>query len=522
MIRRPPPRLSLALLGFALGLVFATTAVAQKKEESTKDDPFLKTRITFSFGDDNVLVGAGETKKSSPSAYFGNCDAANTIGDASDCGKSQTDLILYKRLQLSPFFQPEAALAIGLNVVSGDIQDAGSYIRANYFMDERHETYWAVTLFPVDADRLRLGYYWDVSWGGTDSFPKNFRRGYAPGLKFDLDYRYWHLFVGVKAAKVRSPAEDILDNPGGNTLKNVERTFYGALGGAGFEFLNSGVRLELNGGFFNKGTNTRQNALGKPIYAGGVSTRLSYRHGMEIGRQIDVRIHQQDPVRDQLFKKETYRAGQVSVRAEVEATWLIQNLEDPDTVSSTVNEQSWMGHAGFALKVGYFRLHIDAIFRDLTAITFDVPGFIPYQALSKDAAVTPELSGTISADYNIQPVDLTIGLTFGILKPATYEGVAPLGMNVSSVNQGNRKVVVRGSKSGDWDILPPGEDELPVMVVRLDLKWNYYDAFAIVGTMYYGRDDNTAQVVQDAQGHNIRQFDEPNALGFTLLTRVKF
>ena len=91
-----------------------------------------------------------------------------------------------------------------------------------------------------------------MQWGGTNSFPKNLRRAFAPGLELDLDYRYWHVFVGMKTALVRSPTDDILDNKGGNTLENVERTFYGFLGGAGFEFSDTGPRLELDGGFFNR------------------------------------------------------------------------------------------------------------------------------------------------------------------------------------------------------------------------------------------------------------------------------
>ncbi len=505
----------LALVPFVAG--------AQERKDEKKTEPFLNTSITWVFGDDNVLVGAGETRKSSPSAYFGDCPTTLTDRtESTDCAGNATRLTLYKRMKLSPFFQPEAALSIDLDIENGDLADSGSYIRTNYFMDTRHETYWAFTLYPVDADRLRLGFHPDVSWGGTDTFPKNFRAGLAPGIQFDLDYRYWHLFLGFKAARVKSPAEDTLDNPGGNELKNVQRTFYGALAGAGFEVMDSGLRFEVNGGFFNKGTNTRQNALGQSILAGGISGRVSFRRGLRIGRAIDVRIFQQDKVRDELFRRETYRTGALSLAIEGEFSWLVQDLEDPDRVQSTKNESSFMGHLGFKMKYGFTRVHADLIYRDLTAILFDVPGFVPYQALSENATVSPELYASVAVDYNIQPVDLTLSVTLGILQPATYAGVSPTGSTASTVDQGNTKLVVRGSRAGDWDILPPGQDELPVFVGRLDLKWSYYEAFQCIGSLWYGRDDNLASVQQDETGHLLRAFEEPNAVGFTLVSHVAF
>ena len=492
-----------------------------KKE---KAPPVFQPKLRFSYGDDNLLVGAGETKKSSPAAYFGGeCNKTSLDRTTpTDCSKNALNMIFYTRLTLEPYFQPEAAVNLLVDVEKSVFQDDGSYLRANYFMDDQHETFWAITLFPFDADRLRLGYFQDVQWGGTNSFPKNLRRAFAPGLKFDLDYRYWHVFVGMKTALVRSPTDDILDNKGGNTLKNVERTFYGFLGGAGFEFSDTGLRLELNGGFFNKGTNTRRNALGQPIYAGGVSARFSWSSGLPIGRQIDLRIYQQDPIRDELFKREAMRHGDLSFRAEIEASELAQDLEDPDHVDSTKNEWSTMGHVGFGMKYGFFRLFADVIARELTAITFDVPGFVPNQALPDNVKVTPEVFGSVGFDYTFDPYGITIGGSVGVLKPATYEGVPPEPTNASPVDQGSSKTVVRGPSPLDWDILPQGEDELPVYMVRFDFRWVYYEAFGVAAQVYYGRDENTAQVEQDSFGHNVRVFQEPNTIGFQVLTQMKF
>lgn len=481
-----------------------------------------KVSLSFSFADDNVLRDAGETRINSPSAYFGQSPEAyfDRMGDG---GFSSSKLYLYvygAAEGLHPRFLPEGAMVLRLNPAEGDYQDDGTYLRLNYFLSDDRKRSISLDMFPIDSDRMRLGFHYDISWGGSDIFPKHFRKGLVPGMKLQADLGWMYAFLGAKTALVRSPTEDILDNPGGNTNKIVERTAYGVLGGLGFE-LYDGLWLEANGGYFQKGSNTRQNVLGEPIHAAGVSAQLSYHEGLSIGRRIDMRLYVEDPLRHDILAPETYGSG-ISWNVAAEWTSLVQTLEDPDRVSSTVNEWSHAAFLSAQMKVDRFRIHLEGSYRTLTYITYNVPGFVPYQALPAGVTVSPELFGALSVDYNWAAPNLTFAITAGILRPATYEGVTPAGPSAPSNLQGVRKTVVRGAASGDWDILPPGEDEVPVLLLKASVKWSFGDTFAALAEVTYGRDANLAQVFRDFRGHAIRSFDDPNILGFGLLARMSF
>ena len=479
--------------------------------------------LGFSFADDNVLRDAGETRISSPNAYFGQSPESyfSRLGDGG-FGASTLDLHIYGAVEgLHPLILPEGAVVLRLNPAEGDYADNGTYLKFNYFFEPAHKTGFSIEMFPIDSDRMRLGFHHDISWGGTDVFPAHFRKGLVPGLKIQVDMGSWYLFAGVKTALVRSPTEDILDNPGGNTNKIVERTSYGVLAGAGVDIWE-GLRFEVNGGWFYKGSNTRANVLGERIDAGGFSGQLSYRYGLPIGRRIDLRLYQEDPLRNDILSPERYGSG-VSFYVALEGTGLLQTLEDPDRVRSTFHEWSYAGMLSFQLKWDHLRVHIEGVLRSLTYITFNVPGFVPYQGLPENVETQPEIYGSLSLDYHIDVADLTVALTLGVLRPSTYKGVPPLGpFSNATLQQGVHKVVVRGAASGDWDILPAGSDVLPVFYMKTSLKWTFGENFAAIAELTYGRDPNLAQVFRDARGHAIRQFDDPNILGFGLLARLSY
>lgn len=488
----------------------------------------FKTQLSFSFADDNVLRDAGETRVSSPSAYFGQSpDEQLSRLEDSSFSASKLHLFVYGSADgVHPRFLPEGAVVLSLDPANGTFRDAGTYLRTSLFFADDRKTGLSLTMFPIDSDRMRLGFDPIISWGGSDTFPKHFRKGLVPGVKLELDMDRWYTFFGVKTALVRSPTEDILDNPGGNTNKIVERTAYGFFGGAGVDILRfdvSKLRFEVNGGYFRKGTNTRENVLGQPIHSGGFSGRLSFQSGLPIGRRIDLGLYVEDPLRYDSLTPEAYDTG-VSFAVSAEGTGLVQTLEDPDQVHSTVNEWAWASMASIQLKVSHFRMYLEGVARSLTYLTYDVPGIVPYQALQENVDTTPEWYAQLTFDYNFAAIDLTLSATFGVLFPATYKGVVPAGQFVPETTlQGEHTVVVRGSESGsDWDILPAGEDALPVFYGRFDAKWTFGKNFAALFELTYGHDPNLTQVIPDFRGHAVRRFDEPNILGFGLLARLQF
>lgn len=481
----------------------------------------LKAELAFTVGDDNVLRGPGETRKNSPSAFFGNMSGtALDRAFPTEISESLMLMNLKGAITSGEHFVPEGALLMRLNLAQGTLKDYGSHLRLNWLFDRAladRKVY--LELYPNESNALRLGYAPDLAWGGADVFPKNFRKGPVPGLKLGYASKTLYGFVGLKTALVRSPAEDILYNPGGNTNKYVEQTAYGALAGAGVELFNQ-LWVEASGGVFQKGNNTRANVLGKPIWAGGGSARLGWLKGLPIGDEIGVRSYFADPLRSTVFTDEDYNKG-FSFYAAAEGSVLVQTLEDPDHIHSTKNELS----KGFGLtlraKYKMLRLHLLGSMRDLTFILFNVPGLVPYQALPENVTVTPEIFGALSADYHFPTLGLTPSLTAGVIIPATDKSNVPEGQAPDSVSTGLRTMVVMDTNAANWSILPSGEDAMPVLLGRFALKWSY-ETFSVLGEVFYQRDNNLAQVFQDEHGHAIRSFDKPDIFGFALVAKMAF
>jgi hypothetical protein len=515
-----------------LGTLAASTAQAGE---------YLDAKISFPFADDNVLRGAGEDRQSSPGIYIGGSPSPSIDRILPDRYDSFMHIGLYKMLDLSEVFVPEAALYLKLDIAKGTIRDDASYIRLNFVWDRHTDESQAspgigqkdlkptlglgdsvfLELFPIDADRLRLGFHYEVTWGGTDIFPRNFRTTPAPAARVGVDIGEFYAFAGIKTALIKSAVEAKLANAEGNETLFVERTFYGGLFGAGVELGVDGLWLEANGGVFEKGTNNKAEVLGKPIIAAGGSAMLSFSRGLPIGRRLDLNLFRADPVRFDLTETEPY-GGPVSFRVAGEYTLLTQTLADFDFTGSTKNELSMAGFASAAVKAGGARVLLDGGFRDLTFITADVPGFFPYSALPEAAEVTPEFSAVLSFDYLFQTVGLTPYVSVGFQMPATYKGSLPAGQNNSQVSQGVQHVVVRGDEPGDWDILPEGEEVMPVLSTLGGLRWTYEDTFAALFQLDYSYDPDRAQIRKDENGIGRRVFVDPNRLGVSLLASVRF
>lgn len=501
--------------------VLATLVSASINAQVTPD----KTTVSFSFADDNVLRDPGETRRNSPEAYFGQ-SAYSYLDRVEESAFRRTESRLnFTRSYRLGDFSPAGGVKMRFGPDSDgkmSFRDDGTMLSLAYQPDAN--TLVALDMYPIDSDTVRLGYHRDISWGGSNVFPKNFRKGLVPAALVRFETGPVNGFVGAKTALIRSPSENILNNPGGNTNQFVERAYYGFFGGVGVEFVD-GLRLDLSGGFFEKGTNTKPSVLGKPIYAGGGSAQLSYSWGSKVGKRLDLRLYFEDPDKNPLDIP-ARGSNDWGLELAVEYTRLVQTLEDPDHYASTHNEWAQAGYFSAGLRFDKFRVHLDGIYRDLPFIVFNVPGFVPYQALSEQSEVSPELFGALSADYYFDSVGITVAMSAGVLLPATYKptvsGQVIEGPFAEEVAKGIQKVVVRGTNSGDWDILPPGEDQMPVFVFKGDVKYNLGQNFFVVAELSYGHDPNFAQVFIDERGHAVRQFDKPEVIGFGVTTEFSF
>ena len=505
-----------------VALLIPATAMA----EDEKKNSFFDTTLSFSFADDNALKDAGETRQNSPTGYFGQSPDGSLNRVEDPAFEGTTTLLRIASSGKVGRFLPGGELLVRFKVDTNGkyaLGDYGTNLSLRYLFADDTSSF-GFKAYPVDTDRFRLGHNWDVSWAGSNTFPRNFRAGLVPGFKIDLDTEILDVFAGMKAALIRSPAEDILDNPGGNTTQLVERAYYAALVGIGVDIPNTGLRIDLQGAFFQKGTSTRDSTLGDPILSGGGTAIVHWTHGSKVGERLDLDLYFKDPTRYSL-REDPYQ-GRMGFDIAAEYTHLAQVLEDPDRPASTKIEQAEAAALTAGFRFRNFRTHLNLIFRDLSFIVFNTPGFVPYQALPEAAAVKPEIFGVLSVDYFFKSIGLTPALSVGVLRPATYrpnmQGSTLTGPYAAAVEEGIHKVVVKGSNSFDWQMLPAGEDEWLVFMARFDIKWNLGDSFAMIGEVSYRYDGNIAQVFMTNQGHAVLRFDDPHILSYGLVAEYEF
>ena len=182
-------------------------AEAAKAQTFEVKGNFMDTRITWVFGDDDFLADAGEKIPDSPLLSIGDREGYELFMDNIDSRytgrENLTHLVMYKKMPgFFPKLTTEAALVLKfqLSESSVDMTDDGTYIRIHYHTaGEQSDDGLSFVLFPFDTERFRLGYLWDISWGGGAIFT-NKRNGWAPGLKMALKIKRFNMFVGFKTA----------------------------------------------------------------------------------------------------------------------------------------------------------------------------------------------------------------------------------------------------------------------------------------------------------------------------------
>jgi hypothetical protein len=260
-----------------------------------------------------------------------------------------------------------AALAANTGNLNQAIYDAGSYIRLFYKTGgtDAKPAGASATFFPLDTDRFRLGYLYDISWGGTAAainqsiFPRI--QGSSPGLKlqFDLPDRFY-AFAGFKTATIIEPKQ-VLSPGGENDIETVRvgETNFGWLGGVGVDATDN-FRFDVGGGYFQQGKFDLEDVRGKNVYTMGGSARVVVHSNMPVPQSLDYLLYRNDPNKPQiLFKPETYTPGKTTWLVSGEYDHLFQKLADFESTGNTKVQ------AGFGpLVEGFVRVPMN----DLAAI----------------------------------------------------------------------------------------------------------------------------------------------------------
>jgi hypothetical protein len=491
---------------------------------------FMDTRLTWTFGDDDVMKGAGEKVPDSPLPGIGDRKGyelfMDNLNTKTKGRENLTHIVLYKEM---PGFlkglTTEAGLVVKLDIgalymdgtpsFSQVLMDDGSFLRAAWSWSESapKENFVGITFFPFDTERFRLGYLWDISWGGGNIF-SSMKTGPAPGFKVDAVGEVGNVglsaYVGMKTAKVK---ETIQQGSAETEQITVQETNYGVLGGIGIDFWDL-VRLDLGGGYFQQGKFSRNPVMIRDrVFTGGLTARLTVRQGTAIQSSVDYMLYRNDPdVNVSDWWRDTYVEKQFSWSVSGEFNYLWQRLENIEEYGATKLQPAYAGALQARFKYGFFRAQVVGLMRNLEYILQNVPSLDPFVALPETGTrTTPEYFVAGTFDYYFAKAHLMPFITGGIQFPATFETTSPKSVQVV------RDAVRR-------DRLPTGYDATPVYQLRVGVQWDLSEIFALLGNIQYVRDENLTRLTIDPSGERQtdREFENPNAFGFTILARARF
>jgi hypothetical protein len=533
----PPPSDVAASTDLELGSAGARAAGLPPPYSNISN--FMDTRLTWTFGDDDVLHRTGELIPLSPTFSIGDRPQYRLFFDNLNsrfAGRENlTHLVLYKRM---PGFiknlETEAAVVIRFDLaalaanngnLNGSFYDSGSYMKIFYKTGGTVEKPAGVSavFFPIDTDRFRLGYLYDISWGGTAAsinqsiFPRI--QGSSPGLKvqFDLPDKAY-AFLGFKTATIVQPVQVL--NPGGeNDVETVRvgETNFGFLGGGGIDATKN-LRFDLGGGYFQQGKFDLEDVRGRDVYTLGASARVVVHGNMPVPQSVDFILYKNDPLAPMiLFALPKYDPNKVAWSASLEGTILDQHLKNYDRAGATKDQPAYAGAIQGVLNAGYLRVSATGILRDLNYVVRNVPGFIPFQTLPTAAKTDPEFFGALSGDYYIKAARLTPGIGAGVQLPSTFKSEFTDG-GVT----GSRVIVVR--QQGDESILPFGKDRSPIFQGRLSVKWDIAEMLGAVLWTQLVYDNNATLVVRDpTEGTaSLRVFQSPVRWGLGTALQARF
>ena len=499
---------------------------------------FMDTRLTWTFGDDDFLHGTGELFPLSPKASVGDRSQYRLFFDGLNsrfAGRENlTHLVMYKKM---PSYFPNvtteaamvlrfdlAALAAATGNLNAALYDSGSYLRIFRRSGGTEARPYGTSLifFPLDTDRVRLGYLYDISWGGTAAninqsiFPRI--QGSSPGLKIQHEGEGYYGYVAFKTAQIVQP--QIVLNPGGTgdvETVRVGEANYGFLGGIGYDVTDS-LRFDAGAGYFMQGRFDLEGVRGKPVYTYGGAGRVVFHHKMPVPQSIDFQLYRNDPMAPMvLFAPEKYREDEAAWSLSAEADAIMQHLKDYENYGTTRDQLGAAGALQGVLKSGYLRASLTGIARDLNYVVRNVPGFIPFNTTPKSAATQPEAFGAFALDLHFPEPRLTPGISVGAQLPATFRSEFSEGGVPSS-----KTIVVR--QQGDQSILPLGVGRRMIVQARFNLKLQLSDMMAINAWVQYVRDDNGTLVIRDPLdgSGSIRVFQAPDRLGAGVAVQARF
>lgn len=484
----------------------------------TGSSGFMDTRIAFTLTNENMLVKPGETIPSVPGWRFG---APSSLGvlffdnyDTRFSGfETLTHAVAYRDYH-SGHFDAEGALVIRINEISErtiDLSDAGTYITLSNWKDPSHKdpTRISLTAFPVSSDRMRLGYSYRLSWGGSPEYRRVTARQPNPGLKLQYDAKNMYAFVGAKTAVV-------LDRD--TSEEHAEQAILGGFGVDPTEM----VRIELNGGYFDRGNNELLDVNDQKVQLFGASTQIAIHKGMPVQSSIDYKLYKNNNERiSGLFNPVKYPGG-LSWLAMAEFTAMGQTLKDPEMTGTTTVQKGYAADLNVRVMMDRVRVRFDASMRTLAYILHSQPSLPTYTDFPDEYKVAPDYFAAIGIDRNWNDF-LTLGLLFGVDKPATLTSTKGIPGGMTGVGGESTAVIRNNNIDTLITILPVGEKAVQQFATKATAKLDFGRIYTALIEVFYSYDGNVTRYQRDnAESPFEFEFGNFNQLGVNATLQARF
>lgn len=494
----------------------ATAAEKAGEDYITGSGGFTDVRLNFTLTNENMLAEPGETIPSVSGWRFGRPNSLGTLFfdnyDTRFSGyETLSHAIMYRNYR-KDHLEVEGAFVLRINELAErdiDLSDAGSYVLVSWWKDptRKDPTRYTLTTFPVSSDRMRLGYSYRLSWGGNEEYSRSKKA--VPGFKLQYDTGKAYAFVGAKSA-------ELLDSA---TAEQVAKLAF--LGGAGVD-VSPMLRLEINGGYFNRGSNELEDVNDEDVQLYGVSMQAAAHDGMPVSSSVDYKLYKYDPERiGRVFQKAKYPGG-LSWLAMTEATYLGQTLKDPEKAGSTTVQSGFAGDLNLRVMMDRIRLRLDLQYRDLAFVLHSSPSLPSYSDFPKEYEITPNFFAAAGVDQNFDD-RLTVGLVAGVELPATL--TSPTGIpGDTTMATGKSTAVVRNSGGQTLiTVLPDGETAALMFAAKGSAQLDFGNVYAALLDVYFSYDPNQTRLRRSGPEELFEyEFGEFNQLGLNLTLQAKF
>jgi hypothetical protein len=490
-------------------------ATANEPGELRGSSGFMDTRLAFTLTNENMLARPGETSPSAPGWRFGTPNGLGVLFfdnyDSRYSGFETLSHAVMYRDYTHGHLQAEAGLVIRLDELTDSsigLSDDGTYLTVSDWKDPSHKdpTRLSLTAFPLSSDRFRLGYSYRLSWGGSPEYRRS--RSATPGVKLQYDGPSMYAFVGAKSALV-------IDRRDGH-----QKAALAALAGAGLD-LTPMLRLEVNGGTFDRGYNEAPDVATQKVRLYGASVQASVHRGTPVQSSPDYRLYRFNGESvTGLFAPERYPGG-VAWLAQGEFTILGQRLKDPAVTGATVVQYGRATDLNVRVKIDRLRLRLDLSYRDLAFILHsqtNIPPLplLPFQAFPPGYTTSPDTFAAVGADRNWGDW-LTLGFIVGIDKPAT------LTTPTTAMDAMGTTLVIRDNNVDTVPTkLPPGASGVAQLAVKGTARIDFAKVFSTLLEVFYTHDRNqTHDTCIDPDQCQV-EFGPANQLGLNATLQARF